>query len=92
VISTKPHGKRKNSAQTATRRLSTIPQIVSLLRQTRTNAPRDGASNAKTDRDWGHKIMTQHYANGFVKINYHVHQRKLLYTIIGPHWLAKSKS
>ena len=35
------------------------------------------------------KIMTQHYANGFVKIHHHIHQRKLLYTIIGPHWLAK---
>jgi hypothetical protein len=44
--------------------LSTIPQIVSPLRQTRTNAPRDGASNAKTDRDQGPTIMTQHYKNG----------------------------
>ena len=38
------------------------------------------------------KIMTQHYANGFVKIHHHIHQRKLLYTIIGPHWLAQLKS
>ncbi len=74
VISTKHHGKRKNSAQTATRRSSTILWIVSPSRQTKTNAPRDGASNAKTDRDRGPKIITQHYKNGSLKINHHIHQ------------------
>ncbi len=43
--------KAKNSAQTATRRSSTIPRIVSPSRQTRPNAPRDGAPNGRTDRD-----------------------------------------
>jgi len=64
VLGTKPHGKRKNSALTATRKSSTIPQIVSPSRPTRTNAPRDGGPNAEIDRDRGPKIMTQHYENG----------------------------
>ena len=74
VIGTKPHGKRKNSALTATRKSSTIPRIVSPLRPTRTNAPRDGAPNAETDRDQGPKIMTHHYENGLIKINHHIQQ------------------
>jgi len=68
-LGTKPHGKRNNCAQSATRRSSMIPRIVSPSRQTRPNAPRDGAPNAETDRDRGLKIMTQHYENGLVKIN-----------------------
>ena len=74
VIGTKPHGKRKSSALTATRKSSTIPRIVSPSRPTRTNAPRDGAPNAETDRDRGPKIMTQHYENGLIKINHHTQQ------------------
>jgi len=74
VIGTKPHGKRKNFALTATRKSSTIPRIVFPSRSTRTNAPRDGAPNAETDRDWGPKIMTQHYENGLIKINHHTQQ------------------
>jgi hypothetical protein len=67
VIGTKPHGRRKNSAQNATRRSSTIPRIVSPSRQTKPNAPRDGAPNARTDRDWGPQITMQHYKIGSVK-------------------------
>jgi len=72
----KPHGKRKNSALTATRKLSTIPRIVSPSRPTRTNAPspRDGGPNAETDRDRGPKIMTQHYEDVLIKINHHTQQ------------------
>ena len=78
----KPHGRRKNSAQTATRRSSTIPRIVSPSRQTKPNAPRDGAPNARTDRDWGPKIMMQHYKIGSVKINHQIYQYLLLCAII----------
>ena len=67
--------KEKNSARTATRWSSTIlRRSVSPLRQTRPNAPRDGAPNATTDRDRGPKIITQHYENGLAKINYHFYQ------------------
>ena len=50
--------KEKNSALTATRKSSMLPQIVSPSRPTRTNAPREGGPNAETDRDRGrHSIM-----------------------------------
>jgi len=74
VIGTKPHGKRNNSALTATRKSSMIPRIVSSSRPTRTNSPRVGGPNAVTDRDRGPKIMTQHYKNGLIKINHHTQQ------------------
>ena len=60
AVGTKPHGKRKNYAPTATRWSSMILQCVSLSRQTRANAPQDGAPNAGNDRDWGLRIMTQY--------------------------------
>ncbi len=66
--------KEKNSALTATRKLSTIPRNVSPLRPTRTNAPRVGGPNAETDRERGPKIMTQHYENGLIKKNHHTQQ------------------
>ena len=69
---------------TASRRLSTIPRIDSPSRKTRPNSPRDGTSNAETDRDRGQ--------NGLVKINHTIYQYLLWCTIIGPHWVAKSKS
>jgi hypothetical protein len=63
--------KEKNSALTATKKLTTIPRIVSPSRPTRTNAPRDGALNAETGRDRGPTIKTQHYGNELIKINLH---------------------
>jgi hypothetical protein len=60
AIGTKPHEKRKNSAPTARRWSSMIPQSVSLSKRTRTNAPRDGAPNVGNDRDQGPRIMTQY--------------------------------
>ncbi len=60
AVGTKTHGKRKNSAPTATRWWSTIPRSVSPSRQTRTNNPWDGAPNAGNGRDRGDRIMMQY--------------------------------
>ena len=60
AVGTKTHGKRKNSAPTATRWSSMILQRVSPSRRTRANAPQNGAPNAGNDRDWGLRIMTQY--------------------------------
>jgi hypothetical protein len=59
-VGTKPHGKRKNSAQTATRWSSMILQTVSPSRPTRTNVPWDGAPNTGDDRNRVPKIMAQY--------------------------------
>ncbi len=91
AVGTKSHGKRKNSAPTARRWSSTIPRSVSPSKRTRTNAPRDGAPNAGSDRDQGPRIMMQ-YQNGLVKINLNIYRCLLPCAIIGPHWLAKLKS
>jgi hypothetical protein len=53
AVGTKTHGKRKNSAQTATSWSSTIPRSVSASRQTRSNAPQDEAPNTGNDRGPG---------------------------------------
>ena len=81
AVGTKHHGKRQNSAPTATKWSSMILQPVSPSRRTRTNAPQDGAPNVGNDRDWGPRIMTQYYI-GSVKINHNVYQHLLPGTII----------